>query len=275
MMRLFLIRPVIVLLTFAIIASCEKATNSAESYPISNIDFAFFQASNKLYVSAQALKGYQGTSLDSILVLWNGTSATNTADTIRLLDDGTVGDMISKDGIISRKISNTSSTIKNVIPFTANDSVFLSILGLYSGKKLTVSSTFLLGNIRPKLGTVFVPGTVMRPIDNSDDNVTNTVEFSVTASVSDPNGLDDIKRVFFRSYHVGLDSMMYDGNPIFLYDDGTGVDGSGDLQKGDGTFTRTISITEDANTGTYHWSFEAQDLSNAYSEMVKKVLVVQ
>ena len=90
-MRLFLIKPVIVLLTFAFIASCEKATNSAESYPISNIDFAFFQASNKLYVSAQALKGYQGTSLDSILVLWNGTSATNTADTIRLLDDGTVG----------------------------------------------------------------------------------------------------------------------------------------------------------------------------------------
>ena len=274
-MRLFLIKPVIVLLTFAFIASCEKATNSAESYPISNIDFAFFQASNKLYVSAQALKGYQGTSLDSILVLWNGTSATNTADTIRLLDDGTVGDMISKDGIFSRKISNTSSTINNVIPFTANDSVFLSILGLYSGKKLTVSSTFLLGNIRPKLGNIFVPDTVMRPIANSDPNVTNTVKFSVTASVSDPNGLDDIKRVFFRSYHVGLDSMMYDGNPIFLYDDGTGVDGSGDLQKGDGSFTRTISMTENATTGTYHWSFEAQDLSNVYSEMVKKVLVVQ
>jgi hypothetical protein len=274
-MRLFLIKPVIVLLTFAFIASCEKATNSAESYPISNIDFAFFQASNKLYVSAQALKGYQGTSLDSILVLWNGTSATNTADTIRLLDDGTVGDMISKDGIFSRKISNTSSTIKNVIPFTANDSVFLSILGLYSGKKLTVSSTFLLGNIRPKLGNIFVPDTVMRPIANSDPNVTNTVKFSVTASVSDPNGLDDIKRVFFRSYHVGLDSMMYDGNPIFLYDDGTGVDGSGDLQKGDGSFTRTISMTENATTGTYHWSFEAQDLSNAYSEMVKKILVVK
>jgi len=274
-MRLFLIKPVIVLLTFAFIASCEKATNSEESYPISNIDFAFFQASNKLYVSAQALKGYQGTSLDSILVLWNGTSATNTADTIRLLDDGTVGDMISKDGIFSRKISNTSPTIKNVIPFTANDSVFLSILGLYSGKKLTVSSTFLLGNIRPKLGNIFVPDTVMRPIANSDPNVTNTVKFSVTASVSDPNGLDDIKRVFFRSYHVGLDSMMYDGNPIFLYDDGTGVEGSGDSQKGDGSFTRTISMTENATTGTYHWTFEAQDLSNAYSEMVKKVLVVQ
>ena len=67
----------------------------------------------------------------------------------------------------------------------------------------------------------------------------------------------------------------YNGNPIFLYDDGTGVDGSGDSQKGDGSFTRTISMTENAITGTYHWTFEAQDLSNAYSQMVKKVLVVQ
>ena len=274
-MRLFLIRPVIVLLTFAFIASCEKVTNSTDPYPISNIDFAFFQASNKLYVSAEALNGYQGSSLDSILVLWNGTSASNTADTIRLLDNGAVGDMISKDGIFSRKILNTSPTLKNVIPSTAKDSVFLSILGLYSGKKLTVPSTFLLGNIRPKLGTIFVPDTVSRPIDNPGSNVTNTVKFSVTASVSDPNGLDDIKRVFFRSYHVGLDSMMYNGNPIFLYDDGTGDDGSGDSQKGDGSFTRTISMTENAITGTYHWTFEAQDLSNAYSQMVKKVLVVQ
>ena len=132
-----------------------------------------------------------------------------------------------------------------------------------------------MGNIRPKLGTVFVPDTVNRPIANPDSNITNTVKFSVTAMVSDPNGLDDIKRVLFRSYHVGLDSMMFGGNPILLYDDGTGTDGSGDLQKGDGTFTRTISMTENATTGTYHWTFEAQDLSNAYSDTVKKVLLVQ
>ena len=71
-----------------------------------------------------------------------------------------------------------------------------------------------------------------------------------------------------------VDKMKKD-EEIFLYDDGTGVEGSGDSQKGDGSFTRTISMTENATTGTYHWTFEAQDLSNAYSEMVKKVLVVQ
>ena len=69
--------------------------------------------------------------------------------------------------------------------------------------------------------------------------------------------------------------MMYDGNPILLYDDGTGSDGSGDIKKGDGTFTRTISMTENATIGTYHWSFEAQDISNAYSDTIKKVLLVK
>jgi hypothetical protein len=133
----------------------------------------------------------------------------------------------------------------------------------------------VLGNIRPKLGSIFVPDTVIRPTANPDPNITNTVKFSVTASVSDPNGLEDIQRVFFRTYHVGLDSMMNGGNPILLYDDGSGDEGSGDLQKGDGTYTVTISMTENATTGTYYWTFEAQDFSNAYSDSVKKVLVVQ
>jgi hypothetical protein len=69
--------------------------------------------------------------------------------------------------------------------------------------------------------------------------------------------------------------MMFNGDPVFLHDDGTGVDGSGDLQKGDGTYTRTISMTQDAKSGTYHWSFEAQDFSNAYSDTIKKIVVVK
>ena len=101
------------------------------------------------------------------------------------------------------------------------------------------------------------------------------IKFTVTASVSDANGIEDIKRVFFRSYHVGLDSMMNSGNPILLLDDGESSAGSGDLQKGDGTFSRTISISENALIGTYHWIFEAQDLSNAYSDTVKKMIIVK
>ena len=259
---------------FLMMWGCEKSIPIVESTPISDVDFSFLQASNKLFVSATVSSGYQGGSLDSVMVLWQGISATNTGDTLRLFDDGTQGDILSKDQMFSRKFNNDGG-LKNVIPPTAKDSIFFSILGLYGGKKQTVASIFVLGNIHPKLGSIFVPDTVTRPTANPDPNITNTVKFSVTASVSDPNGLEDIQRVFFRTYHVGLDSMMNGGNPILLYDDGSRDEGSGDLQKGDGTYTVTISMTENATTGTYYWTFEAQDFSNAYSDSVKKVLVVQ
>jgi hypothetical protein len=54
-----------------------------------------------------------------------------------------------------------------------------------------------------------------------DPNIVNTIKFTVSANASDANGLDDIKRVFFRSYHIGLDSLMNNGNPILLIDDGS------------------------------------------------------
>ena len=38
-----------------------------------------------------------------------------------------------------------------------------------------------------------VPDTVIRPTANPDPNITNTVKFSVTATVSDPNGIDEEK----------------------------------------------------------------------------------
>lgn len=259
---------------FLMMCGCEESIPITESTPISDVDFAFLQASNKLFVSATVSSGYQGGSLDSVMVLWQGISATNIGDTLRLFDDGTQGDILSKDQMFSRKFNNEAG-LKNAIPTTAKDSIFFSILSLYGGKKQTAASIFVLGNIRPKLGSISVPDTVTRPAKNPDGNKINTVKFSVTASVSDPNGLEDIQRVFFRTYHVGLDSMMNGGNPILLYDDGSGPEGSGDLQKGDGTYTVNISMTANATTGTYYWTFEAQDFSNAYSDSVKKVLVVQ
>ena len=254
--------------------SCESVKQSENLYPISEIDFSFLQASNKLFISAKVTNGYQGGTLDSVMVLWKGISIDTVADTLRLMDDGTFGDILSKDQVFSRKIVNDSG-LKNVLPSSAKDSIFFSVMGFYSGKKLTQKANFILGNIRPVLGAVFVPDTVTRPTSNPDPNIINTVKFSVTARVSDLNGLEDIKRVFFKSYHVGLDSMMFGGNRILLYDDGSGTQGTGDFQKGDGMYTMTVSLNETATTGTYHWTFEAQDLSNAYSESVNKILVVK
>ena len=119
-----------------------------------------------------------------------------------------------------------------------------------------------------------ITSSVDRPSSNADPNIVNTIKFSVTASVSDANGLDDIKRVFFRSYHVGLDSVMNNGNPsYYLMMEAVLLDRG--FTKGDGTYSRTISISENALVGTYHWTFEAQDLSNAYSDTVKRQIIVK
>lgn len=267
---------IILILKSMLILSCEEPIVESEPKSIADINFNYLQSSKKLFVSALISPSYMNTSIDSVEVLWKGTDQQNTSDTLKLFDDGTFGDIISNDNIFSRRIPNSSSAITNVIPASAKDSVFLIIRSTYKNRKVESDLySFLLGNIHPKIGTVVLPSSVDRPTSNSDPNIVNTIKFTVTASVSDANGIEDIKRVFFRSYHVGLDSMMNSGNPIFLLDDGESSAGSGDLQKGDGTFSRTISISENALIGTYHWIFEAQDLSNAYSDTVKKMIIVK
>ena len=267
---------IVLILKSMLILSCEEPIVESEPKSIADINFNYLQSSKKLFVSALISPSYMNTSLDSVEVLWKGTDQQNTSDTLKLFDDGTFGDIISNDNIFSRRIPNSSSAITNVIPASAKDSVFLIIRSTYKNRKVESDLySFILGNIHPKIGTVVLPSSVDRPTSNSDPNIVNTIKFTVTASVSDANGIEDIKRVFFRSYHVGLDSMMNSGNPILLLDDGESSAGSGDLQKGDGTFSRTISISENALIGTYHWIFEAQDLSNAYSDTVKKVIIVK
>ncbi len=267
---------IILILKSMLILSCEEPIVESEPKSIADINFNYLQSSKKLFVSALISPSYMNTSLDSVEVLWKGTDQQNTSDTLKLFDDGTFGDIISNDNIFSRRIPNSSSAITNVIPASAKDSVFLIIRSTYKNRKVESDLySFILGNIHPKIGTVVLPSSVDRPTSNSDPNIVNTIKFTVTASVSDANGIEDIKRVFFRSYHVGLDSMMNSGNPILLLDDGESSAGSGDLQKGDGTFSRTISISENALIGTYHWIFEAQDLSNAYSDTVKKMILVK
>ena len=261
---------------FFLIASCEEPISIVEPFPVSEINFDYLQGSDKLFISAKVSQRYMNSSLDSVEVLWNGISASNKNDTLRLYDDESEGDILANDNIFSRKIKNSSSVILNVIPKSAKDSVFLSVQSMYNGRLMKSDvEFFILGNIHPKIGSITLPQSVDRPTSNADPNIVNTIKFTVSANASDANGLDDIKRVFFRSYHVGLDSLMNNGNPILLLDDGSGPNGNGDLQKGDGTFSRTISISENALLGTYQWTFEAQDKSNAYSDTVKRTIVVK
>ncbi len=265
-----------------LIFSCEDPSSKVEPFPITEINFDYLQGSNKLFISALVSQRYMNASLDSVEVLWNGISANNAYDTLRLYDDGKNGDILAIDNIFSRKVPNSDLIIKNVIPKEAKDSVFLSIQGFFKDRLIkSESEFFILGNIRPSIDSIEYVPVIEKPMQGSNGGALNTIKFTVSASVYDANGYNDVKRVFFRSYHVELDSMMNNGTPILLLDDGyredsaSGVNGLGDKRKNDSTYSRIISISEKAIIGTYHWIFEAQDKSNAYSDTVKRTVVVK
>lgn len=252
---------------------CDKVAQREEQYPLGPAQFSFLQASGKLFISVPAAANYQGSKLSSLNVLWMGTDSTTlTADTLDLNDEGKLGDIILEDDIYSLKFVN-GGTLNNILFSSDKDYIYFDILAVYGNTELIQNEAFLLGNIRPRIISVWTPDTISRPSVNPDPNIINTVEFPVTCSVDDANGIDDIRLVQFRSYHTGLDSFMNGGNPIHLLDDGSAE--SGDNQKGDGTFTITPSLTESAVLGTYEFIFQAVDFSDAYSDTVVRVIVIK
>ena len=111
----------------------------------------------------------------------------------------------------------------------------------------------------------------------------------VSATVFDADGLDNIRWVGFTSYHIEGDSMMNDGNYIYLYDDGSSNViylpdiTSGDEVSGDGTYSFKIPVFGSGNTdpnyqtktGTFRWDFIAQDKNDEYSLSTSHEVVIQ
>ena len=263
-------------------SSCEDTEIPQEPDPLSNFNFAFLQASEKFYFSINASRSFNNSKLDSVVAVWMGTDSSSVPDTIKLFDDGTLGDIIPNDNIFSRRIANSSSVLSNVVinPIPSKDNLYASIVAVYGNtvKSIPIRS-FTIGNIRPEIVSITVPSTITRPASNPDPNKSNTIKFLLTAKVTDGNGADDVKRVFFKSYDATREVWRTDlkGNQILfnLYDDGTGDSGSGDLQSGDNTYSLNVFIIDTTATGTYHWYFQAQDFSNAYSEELKKVIEIK
>ena len=242
---------------------CSKLPESPESVdPVQNLQFEFLQFANKLYFSALVQPTYLNNSLDSVLVFWYGSDSLASPDTIRLNDSGEEGDIISNDGIYSRKIFNTNLDLMNSIPGSTKGYVYLDLDAYYFPDVITISDFFHIGNLPPFIVNVTASDTITVPSNPE----------LIQCAVEDANGLIDINFVGFKTYHVQLDSFMYQGNSIELFDDGSEENIpiydviSGDEVKGDGIFSMTISIPSTAEKGDYHWIFTAKDFSNEESK---------
>ena len=272
-----------ILLLALFIAACGESTSGDESLDyISDTQFNFHQNTNQLYISTKVQPDLNGQTLDKVMVEWYGTSLDSTPDSLTLIDDGTNGDIISFDNIYTLKVNNDTLSIRNTLGEDSG-SVYLNVLAMYIGKTEQQASSFRIGNIIPRIMSISADTLIVRP-----SGATLSLHL-VSATVFDADGLDNIKWVGFTSYHIQGDSMMNNGNYIYLYDDGSSNViylpdiTSGDLVSGDGTFSFKIPVFGSGNTdpsyqtkpGTFRWDFIAQDKNDEYSLSESHEVVIQ
>ena len=262
--------------------SCSEPKDQELGEPIINPSFSFLQDVNKLYFSVNVESTFEGEKLDSVLVFWYGISREGSPDKFTLNDGGVQGDIIMNDDVFAIKILNDENNLNNDLT-DVTGLVFMDYSAVFGSEVFTLRDSVLIGNIIPRIESVVADTFIQRPTDA-------TVSLHlIKAEVFDADGLETIKWAGFTSFHVEGDSLMNNGNPIYLHDDGSEVIlyepniTSGDSIRGDGLFSFRIPVYgtgfEDPNfqtkAGTFKWRFLAQDKSNDYSNMVEHEIVIQ
>lgn len=270
------------LVVFFMVFSCDEPKKDDVSSIFSDSQFTFHQDQNKIYFAVNAAKTLNGIQIDSVTLDWYGSSRSNTKDVLTLNDDGLDGDILMNDDLYSIKILNDSTVIKNILE---DDSgfVFLNFNAMYDSEVLLLRDSMKIGNIIPRIVSINAPDTINRPLD-----ATISLE-TISAEVFDADGLGTIKWVGFTSFHVDGDSVMNNGNYIYLHDDGSEIIlyepniTSGDGTKGDGVFSFRIPIYGQGftdpdfqtKTGRFLWRFSAQDLLNDYTNILEHEIIIQ
>ena len=117
-------------------------------------------------------------------------------------------------------------------------------------------------NLPPEItNTIIIPDTVV---------VNTTTVISTSVEASDPNGLNDIGKVFFIVYRPDGTT---NGNENQLFDDGD-VD-HGDQTAGDGIYSLLIQVNETNQKGTYRFEFQALDRGGKTSNTINHFVLIQ
>jgi hypothetical protein len=268
---------ILILWGLLIFSSCDEQMpmEEAQSDPITNPQFVFMRESNLLYFSALYEMEFEGEFITTAMVEWSGQGGT-VQDTIWLNDQGNSGDIISDDGLYSSQIINDSEYLLNTLDSSNVGSVSCTFIGIYGNKK----SENKYFNFPPEIISLTMPDSIVRP---SGEEIEWLL---IVAEVIDENGLEDLSICGFTSLHMGPDTLLNHGKPIWLYDDGGNVEifsgyYSGDEIIGDGKFTIQIPIFGPENpinqtkTGEFLWTFIARDNSNEPSEPMDHTVVVE
>ena len=174
----------------------------------------------------------------------------------QLRDDGTSGDVDAGDNIFSFRgdMQGILRTIGHYsVRFQAED-----VGGLMSHPIVTDFYVFR-ENSPPALSNLVAPDEVSR---------SSSPAIPLTVRVIDPEGLSDVKSVYFNT--TKPDGSPSSGNPFSLFDDGT----AGDVNPGDGVYSLTIYITPQNALGNYRFDFLAEDYAGAVSDTLRHIIRV-
>ena len=118
-------------------------------------------------------------------------------------------------------------------------------------------------NLPPEIAnTVVDPDTVV---------VTSLTTIFTSVEASDPNGQNDILKVFFIVYNPDGSTS---GNELELFDDGN-VNDHGDLTADDGIYSRLIQVDQANEKGTYRFEFSARDRGGKSSNIIDHFVLIQ
>jgi len=186
---------------------------------------------HSIYVAVTVTLSEDVTALDSIwteMYLASGDLADSLGTNslwkkVALNDSAVSGDILPQDGIYACKFDSP-------LPEGTGGSVRFEFYALIAGDTSSASDTLWLVNLRPVILSVSAADTLSLPSAGS-----HTLD-AVRATVTDPDGLVDIKSVDFTSLKPDS-TLANNGQPLALADNGDPV-GWGDESAGDGIYSR-------------------------------------
>lgn len=131
------------------------------------------------------------------------------------------------------------------------------------------SSAFIYDNAQTNVAPVLTTAS-------APDTVSPDVPFVFSATVTDANGLNDVKEVVFRLYRPdnSVVANPSGGNNWQMYDDGN-LSAHGDAVAGDGIYSFANYFTASSAKGTWKFEFQAKDRSAFYSNVLTKSFVLR
>ena len=259
----------IIIFLSLIVSACQKASNAV-------ID-------NSRFINPQ-LGYFSGDSVDIASYINNDSSQLVLTDSFRVSVDYPQGFSYLTVNV-QNDSGNTiaSDRYKTIVDSTVSGTITVAPPSVYVGNLTytftpynqiaepgnsvsTILKLYNSKNLPPVIDSVSAPDSLQ--IDS-----THAILFYLYATANDPNGLNDIKHVYFDTFKP--DGKASTGNPFYMYDDGgaSGNPADGDSVANDGIYTLIVQLPAlDAPTppalGKYVFKFYAEDRSGAVSQPV-------